>query len=195
MDAALSPDSKTVAVVTVGQIGGVFSSRVLFYPVNRTEPSAQLDLGSMTVLDLDYEDGCLWFLGEDRLITASPEGELLATYSFGQNYLKGCALGGDGFALLLTGRYLAGDASAALTVGPDGTVLSSVDLNTPVLDYDCSGAYCSILTGSNLVIFDRLAEPYAVLDSTQGARHTALASNGTALLADSQQAWIYLPSA
>lgn len=193
VDAALSPDNKTVAVVTMDQENGVFSSQILFYPVNSTQPSAQLDLGSMTVLDLDYETDRLWILGEDQLVVASPDGEILAAHSFGRSYLKGCDLGGDGFALLLTGRYQAGNATDALTIGPDGTILASVDLSTPVLDYDCAGSYCSILTGSNLVIFNNLAELYATLNNTQGARYTALSSNGTALLADSQQAWLYIP--
>ena len=57
VDAALSPDCRTVAVVTVDQEGGAFASRVLFYPVDQTEPSAQVSLGGIAVLDLDYEDG------------------------------------------------------------------------------------------------------------------------------------------
>ena len=45
VDAALSPDCRTVAVVTIGQEGGAFTSQVLFYPVDQEEPSAQVGPG------------------------------------------------------------------------------------------------------------------------------------------------------
>ena len=35
---------------------------------------------------------------------------------------------------------------------------------------------------------------YLALEDTQDARFTALTPNGSALLADSQQAWHYIPS-
>lgn len=194
VDAVLSPDNKTVAVVTMDQDGGSFHSEVLFYPVNKTEPTARVSLDQSAVLDMDYEENALWVLGEDCLMTVHPETETLHTHSFGRAYLKGCDLNGDGFALLLLGRYRAGSADQALTIAPDGSVQAHLDLNTSVLDYDSAGSYCSILTGSQLQIYTSYLEPYAALDATLGARYTALNQNGSALLADTQQAWLYIPS-
>ena len=54
-DAAVSPDSKTVAVITIGQENGSFFSQLLLYPVDSSEPSATLSLGDLAGLDLDYE--------------------------------------------------------------------------------------------------------------------------------------------
>lgn len=193
VDAALSPDCKTVAVVTMDQSNGSFRSRVLLYPVNQKEPKATLELGSCAVLDLDYENGALWVLGEDRLLVAAPDTGALQTYSFGRSYLKGCSFGGDGFALLLLGRYRAGSATQALTILPDGTEEAALDLSGQVLSFDSAGNYCALLTGSELTIRTRDLTPYAVLADTQGARHTALSHNGSALLADAQQAWLYIP--
>ena len=62
VDAAVSPDKKTVAVVTISQKEGSFYSHLLFFPVNQQEPSAQVDLGSLMLLDLNYEDDELWVL-------------------------------------------------------------------------------------------------------------------------------------
>lgn len=193
VDAAVSPDCKTVAVVTMDQEGGMFQSQVLFYPVDREEPSAQISLGNITVLDLDYEADTLWVLGEDRLITVELASQTIQTCSFGRSYLKGCDLGGDGFALLLLGRYRAGSATQALTVDPDGSIRAALDLSGQVLSFDCSGSYCSLLTGGGLTIYTPSLSPYAALESTQGARYTALAADGSALLADAQQAWLYIP--
>ena len=193
VDAALSPDCRTVAVVTIGQEGGAFSSQVLFYPVDQEEPSARADLGGAAVLDLDYEDGRLWVLGEDRLIVVPQDGGEPASYSFGRLALKGCALGGDGFALLLLGRYPSGPADRAVTVGPDGAELAAQNLTGQVLGFDAAGSYCSLLTGDALTVSTAYLEEYARLSPVQGARHTALMSNGSSLLADGQQAWLYIP--
>lgn len=79
--------------------------------MDQKEPKAQVSLGSVTVLDLDYEDGLLWVLGEDRVMTLSDDGKSANSYPFGRSYLKGCDFGGEGFALLLLGRYRAGSAN------------------------------------------------------------------------------------
>lgn len=193
VDAALSPDNRTVAVVTMDQTGGVFSSTLLFYPVDQSEPTAQIDLGSLVVLDLEYEEDQLWVLGEDQLVVIPNGGEQGYPYDLGRSYLKGCDLGGDGFALLLTGPYREGSADQAVIVGPDGLAVQTLDLTRPVLDLSAAGNYCALLTGSNLTIYTRDLALYSTLDDPQGARLVALAADGSALLADSQRAWLFLP--
>lgn len=89
----------------MGQENGSFQSQIRFYPVDQKEPSATVPLGNMVVMDLDYEDGQLWVLGEDRVTTVSEDGSVTGSYSLGRNYLKGCSFGGDGFAVLLLSRY------------------------------------------------------------------------------------------
>ena len=83
-----------------------------------------VSLGNTVVLDLDYEDGLLWVLGEDQRLRRAGGRTVAGTYTLGRNYLKGCSFGGDGFALLLLGRYQAGSAEQAVIVGPDGTELA-----------------------------------------------------------------------
>ena len=193
VDAALSPDCRTVAVVTMGQEGGSFYSRLLFYPVDEKEPEAQVDLGNTAVLDLDYEDGLVWVLGSDRLVTATPDGSAVQTYALGRNYLKGASLAGEGFALLLTGRYQAGGATQALIVGPEGELTQTMELSGQILGLSAAGGYCALLTGSELAIYTRELAPYATLSTTQGARLVSLSPNGSALLANDEQAWLYIP--
>ena len=194
VDAVLSPDCKTVAVVTIDQEEGQFQSQVRFYPVGQKEPSAVVLLGSCMVLELDYEDGLLWVLGEDRLLTVAPDGSKTDVFPFGRTYLKGCDFGGDGFALLLLGDYRAGSASRALVIGPDCTSSAGLNLNGQVLSFDSAGNYFCLLTGNALTIYTPELEVYTSLNSTQGARYCAMAANGSALLADSQKAWLFIPA-
>ena len=194
VDAAVSPDCKTVAIVTMGQEGGSFQSQIRFYPVDQKEPSAVVSLGNTMVLDLDYEDGLLWVLGEDQVTTVQEDGAVAGTYSLGRNYLKGCSFGGDGFALVLLSRYQAGSAGQAVVVGPDGSQVTAQNLTSSVLDFDAAGRYLALLTGDRLEIYTSDFSPYSTLDQTQNARYISLTDSGAALLANAQQAWLYLPT-
>ena len=191
VDAAVSPDCRTVAIVTMGQENGSFQSQIRFYPVDQKEPSATVPLGNMVVMDLDYEDGQLWVLGEDRVTTVSEDGSVTGSYSLGRNYLKGCSFGGDGFAVLLLSRYRAGSAGQAVVVGPDGTETASP---ANVLDLDAAGRYLALLSGERLEVYTSDLTPYSSLEHTQNARHLSLSDSGAALLANAQRAWLYLPS-
>ena len=194
MDAVLSPDSKTVAVLTLGQSNGSYESQVRFYHVDEKEPYATVSLGNLVPLDLDYESGALWVTGEDEIAIVSPNGKETATYSLGRSYLKGCDLGGDGFAVLLLGRYRAGSANEVVTVDSNGEVIATQTLTSSVLSFDAAGRYFSLLTGDTLTIYTSDLTPYSTLEHTQNARYTALSSSGAAVLANAQQAWLYLPN-
>ena len=194
VDAAVSPDCRTVAIVTMGQENGSFQSQIRFYPVDQKEPSATVSLGNMVVMDLDYEDGRLWVLGEDRVSAVSEDGSVTGSYSLGRNYLKGCSFGGNGFAVLLLSRYRAGSAGQAVVVGPDGTETASLTLPANVLDLDAAGRYLALLSGERLEVYTSDMTPYSSLEHTQNARHLSLSDSGAALLANAQRAWLYLPS-
>ena len=195
VDAAVSPDGQTAAVVTIGQQDGVFFSRLLLYQVNQQEPFAQVDLDSLTVLDMDFDEGVVWLLGEDRLLTVSllPEGQQVQTYYISPNYLKGCSLGGDGFAFLLVGRYRSGGATQALRIDSSAQAVQSIPLNSQVLDYAAAGDTYALLSGSQLSLYNAKLEQFADVGNTQAARKVALSANGSAVLANDQYAWLYIP--
>lgn len=193
VDAALSPDSKTVAVVTIDQQDGAFHSKLLFYPINRTEPSAQLDLGNLVVLDIDFEQDRLWLLSGDRVLTVAPTGNDLSSYDFGHRYLKGYDLGGEGFGMLLFSGYATGNADEVVTLDDKCAQLSRANLSGQILDFDCAGPYAALLFGSEMTVYDRMLAPVNHLDDTQSARYIALRSDGVAALASRQQCWLHVP--
>lgn len=193
-DAAVSPDKKSVAVVTIGQSQAAFESQLLVYPTDQTEPSARISLGNSVVLDLAYQHNRIWVLTDDSLHILSEDGTSDAVYSFGRSYLKGCRLNGDGFALLLLGRYRAGAATQAVTVGPDGSVLSTLDLQEQIIAFDAAGSSFALLTKNALTLYSAQGQPLSTLDEVNNAKYMALSPDGFALLADQQKAWLYLPN-
>lgn len=193
-DAAVSPDKKSVAVVTMGQAEGSFLSQLLIYPTDASQPSATVSLGGETVLELEYEQDRIWALTDSGLHIVSADGSSHEVYSFGRSYLKGFSFGGDGFALLLLGRYRAGTATQAVTIGPDGAVSADLELWDQVLDYSAAGSGFALLASDELTIYSQTGELRSALNDTQGARYTALSPDGFALLATQQEAWFYLPN-
>lgn len=193
-DAILSPDGKTVAVVTIGQSGGTFGSTLLLYSTNREESFASIDLGGLTVLDMDFDSAGLWLLCDTALVTLSADGEERHDYYYDPAYLKSYTLGGDGFATLLLGKYRAGSARDVVTVGHDGQVIARRSLNYQILSLSASGRYLALLSGHDLELCTSDLEHYNTLEDTRGARIACVRNDASALLADSQEAWLYIPN-
>jgi len=192
-DAILSPDNRTVVVVTISQTDGAFGSTLHFYSTNATEPFHTVELDGFTVLDMDFDSAGVWLLGESSLITLTAKGQEQAEYPFDPAFLKGYTLDGDGFAALLLGRYRAGSARDVVTIGHDAQVIARQELNGQVLSLTAAGRYLALLTGQELNVYTSDLTAYTTLSDTQGARHAALHNDGSVLLADSQEAWLYIP--
>ena len=78
-------------------------------------------------------------------------------------------------------------------VDSSAQVARSIPITGQVLDYSACGEYFALLTGSQLTIYDGQLEQFAALDYPRGARTIDLASNGSALLANEQEAWLFIP--
>ena len=50
-----------------------------------------------------------------------------------------------------------------------------------------------MLTGTGLTVYDPDMEQASSMQSTLGARRVDMGADGTAVLADSQRAWLYIP--
>jgi len=193
IDAILSPDCRTVAVVTISQTDGTFQSTLHFYSTNATEPFRTVELNGFTVLDMDFDSSGLWLLGESSLITLTAKGQDQMEYAFDPAFLKSYTLDGDGFAALLLGKYRAGSARDVVTIGHDGQVIARQELNRQILSMTAAGRYLALLSGQELNIYTSDLTGYSTLTDTHNARHAALHNDGSVLLADSQEAWLYIP--
>ena len=192
-DAILSPDGKTVAVVTISQAGGVFQSTLHLYRTDEEQPFNTVVLDGFTVLDMDFDSHGLWLLGDSSLITLDKQGEDRQEYRFDPAYLKGYALEGDGFAVLTLGKYRAGAARQLVVVGHDAVPLAEKSVSASVLSLSAAGRYVALLTGQELMVYTDRLEEYSRLNDTQGARYAALHEDGSVLLSNRQEAWLYIP--
>ena len=197
MDAALSPDNSTVAVLTMGLTDGTFTSQVELYPTvgaaSDASPQTTCTVGGQVILDMTWDDSGIWALGEDEIYHLDDSAALTGSYSYSDRYLKGFSLAGDGTAVLLLGKYRAGSTAELVVVDTQGEARATMALDEQVLSISAAGRYISLLTADQLNIYDQDLSLYNTLDGTQSARKVLQRSDGSAMLIDNSTARIYVP--
>ena len=192
MIAALSGDSRTLAAVTMGQSGGVFTSYVVFYRTNSDTPEATCALTGSLIYDLIPMDGLFCAVMEEQICFLTTSGEVAAAYSCGGDYLRRVDCG-DGYAALLLGRYRNGTQHRLVTVTPDGQALASLDVDGEVLSISAAGRYIAVLISDHMTSYDKNLTECARLDAVSEARQVLMRADGSAVLAGSTAASLYLP--
>lgn len=203
MDAALSDDGHTLAILTIGQQEGDFTSQLLLYTLNSAEgtvdeaahfaPEQTIDLGGNVVLALRHDQELVWALGDRGLSAAGHDGSAV-WLDWSDRYLKLYTLSGDGFAVALLGKYRAGSQATLTVVDTTGQVSGTLDLNEQVLSLSAAGRYIAVLTGDRLDIYTADMRPYSTLEGTQAARRVLLMADGSAILISADSASFYVPS-
>ncbi len=196
-DAILSPDGKTLALVTVGQANGIFDSQIAFYQLDRsrddTEPDAVCSLGNNAVLQLNWDSEPLRVLGENTLALVNTDGSLAGSYFYDWRYLKGFTLNGDGYCSLLLGKYRAGTSADLVSVDLSGQEIASLPMEEQVLSMSSAGRYLSVLTSDSLTIYTGELESYHSVSELQGARKVLQRPDGSVTLISNEAARLYLP--
>ena len=195
MDAALSDDGHTLAILTVGQSGGTFATTLELYDMSYASgqyaPDLTCQLGSAVVLETRHTASAVWALG-DRGLTVTAHDGRSSGVSWADKHLRRYTLSGDGFAAVLLGKYRAGSQSELWVVDEQGE-RRTLELNEQVLSISASGRYVAVLTGDRLDIYTDQLELYDTLDGTQGARTALLMPDGSAILISADSAGFYIP--
>lgn len=193
-DAVMSADGKTVCVLALGQKEGSFEASLLLYRTDAGEtPFFECPLGGGVPLMLRFMGEDFWILGESGLSVVGAAGASSGRYDYGEPFLKGAALAGDGFSALLLGKYRAGTLAKLVTVDRTGAELGSRALDEQILSLDAAGRYVAVLTAARLDIYTRDLTLYATLEGTKGARRAVMRADGTALLLSADTASLYVP--
>lgn len=193
MTAALSADSRTLAAVTMGQENGVFASYVVFYRVNSDKEAGRCTLRGSMVYDLTAAGSGFCAVTEEQLCFLSGDGVMTAAYDYGGDYLRRVSVSDDGYAAVLLGRYRTGTQHRIVTVNGEGKELAALEIDAEVTSLSAAGRYVAVLTGEELVIYDKQLKPCAQLQEVSQAREVLMRSDGSAVLAGSMAASLYLP--
>ena len=193
IDARVTDDDNTLAVVTLGQENSVFVSNIVLYELDQEDPAADYDVTDGLVAAVGEQDGQLVTVSDTCLTYASPAGEVRATYSYAGSYLREYDLHGDGFTALLLNRYKSGGVGRLVTVDTDGQEIAALDVNEEILSISAAGRYLAVLYMDSVVIYTEELEIYAQLEGTDYARSVLMRQDGSALLLAAESAHLFLP--
>lgn len=199
LDSLVAPDNRSVAVVTAGQENRFFSAKLAQYSFTDLDeenptPVATLDLGNQLPLDLAWDGGGVRVMSEYGAVSA--DGSLVRSggADWSDRYLKRYSLLADDSYVVLTGKYRAGSQTRLEVLDRTGAVQAALDVGQPILSLSAAGKYIAVLTAGELTIYTHDLTPYATVENTQGASHTAALPDGSAYLATEDAAWLYLPN-
>ena len=144
-------------------------------------------------MELTWDSGGIWALGENTLYHLDGKGGLTGSYSYSGRYLKAFTLEGDGTAALLLGKYRAGSSAELVVVDGEGQARATLALEEQVLSVSAAGRYVALLTADRLDIYDQDLGLYHSLEGTQSARKVLQRADGSVMLIDNSAARIYLP--
>lgn len=197
-DAILSPDCQTVALATAGISDTAYESRLDFYSIHHSaddpEPDYSLSLGDQVCLDLRWTEDGIWVLGDSMLSLVSDSGQLKSKYVFSGRYLKNFTLDGEGYAVLLLGKYRAGSEAELAVIDTDGEVSAALTLNEQIFALSAAGRYIAVLRSGNLEIYTPSLDLYRTLETTQGARQVLQRADGSTMLINANTAHLYVPN-
>ena len=191
--AALSRDSRYLMAVTLGRQDDGYASCAVIYRVNQEQPLADVPICDGMVYDAGWVDGRFCAVGEEGLYFVDTSGSVTATYDYGGWVLRRCALSENGFAALLLSRYATGSQYRLLTVSSAGDELGVVDIDREITDMSTAGRYTGILCADALEIYDKTLTAVGRLDDVSDVRAVLLRSDGSAVLAGTTSASLYLP--
>ena len=192
MDGYVTDDCKRLAAVTLGQEESTFVSNVILYNINEEQPFANYDIPDGLAVAMG-QDGALITVCDTCLAFAGTDGELEAVYSYGGDYLREYALGGDDFAALLLNRYSSGSVGRLVTVDREGQETGSLEINEEILGISAAGRYLAVLYANRLVVYTPDLQVYATLNGTDYARSVLMRADGSAILLGSETAKLFLP--
>ena len=101
--------------------------------------------------------------------------------------------GADKFAAVLLENYASGGQTHLAIVNAAGEEISSMAVDSEVLDLSAAGRYLAVLYSNKLVIYDQKLRECAVLEDVSSARRVLMRSDGSAVLAGTNAASLYLP--
>ena len=193
MTAALSGDNRTLAAITMGQQNGRFVSYLMLYRTNSKEPTKKMMISNGVVYDIGWVDGCFCIVAEDGLYFVETDGSPVGSYVFGNVYLRRCCFSENDYASILVSRYKSGSQCTALAVDVEGNELGCCEVDGEVLSFDNAGRYTAVLCADELSIYDKEMQMVSRLPDISEAHQVLMRSDGSAILAGTTAARLYLP--
>ena len=180
LTAAVSENGKYMAAAAMSQDNGSFVSSLQIYKLTSETMAAEgtleggvYEMGTVGGRFCAATDKALYFVKTDGTVTS---------YDFQGASLSRCGLGADKFAAVLLENYASGGQTHLAIVNAAGEEISSMAVDSEVLDLSAAGRYLAVLYSNKLVIYDQKLRECAVLEDVSSARRVLMTLGGVAAM-------------
>ena len=178
LDAAVSPDGDSLAVLTVGTAG----SEIHLFRLGSEKETATVKLDGTLAFRLHYsKNGDFCVLSQKDLRFYTPSGKELNTFSFGSDTLADYEFGTD-MTVVALGKYVAGGSTALTSFGQDGKKLGTVTLAETPAALSSQSRKLLVLTSDGVTVYDSALRAQKSAAITTGYLSAVLLPDGDALL-------------
>lgn len=188
LSAEVSPDSKSLAVLTLTEQG----SRIVFFALDSEDEKAACTLARTLAVQMHFINNTdVLTISESALTLVKFDGSDTTLYDFTGKYLTGYTINGSSFSALVLSDYLVGDQGSIVTIDNSGNTLGVLDTERKAISISANGEYLTVLFSDGLIIYDEDLNEIAQYDNTAGAVETIMRSDGTALVILAHSACVY----
>ena len=189
LSAALSPDSKNLAVLNLTEEG----SRITFYDFTVADIDRVCDLPGSLTIDMQYlPSGEVVAISTESLFVVGKSNEFTELFNFSGSYLGAYALDGNIAALLILDNNM-GLSGRLVTIDERGILLGALETDKEVISMSAGGDYVAVLKGDGFVLYNAALEelPVSGLSTmTAGASCVVVLDEGLTLAAGDNSAAI-----
>ena len=185
LGACLSPDNKYLAALCAGSDG----SAVHIFSLQSEKELASWKAAGKLVMDMTWlEDNRLFLLSQTDCTVIDRSGTEKGSYDFGGLYLTDYSFGGDGFAVLMLGKYRTGGTGTLTVVGADCKLGGQAEIDSELLSLACNGKTVAALCQNGLRLYTQSLSAAGNDTGVAGVKSVLVRDKGDVLLISSYSA-------
>ena len=200
VDCDIATSGSQISVVTLTGPGGTSptgtgaGSRIVSFNLDSEQEKGSYVSEDNVIFDLEYiSENTVCALSQSHLTFLDRNMAHKADYNFPGEYLKNYNLDGDGFAVLLLGKYRTGGAARLVAVDEAGNETGSLEISGEVLSISVKGKYIAVVCPEQTIIYHSDLSEYGMLDRMEGVRRALMNKDGTAYIITGNRASIFNP--
>lgn len=183
-DASVSPNCRSVAVLTFDQQDESFISQINVLNIRRGTVRGTYKTENNAVLSLEFSaNDVITCVAENSTFFLNGKGAERAVYEYGGWILRSYSLEGSSYAVLSFNRSASDMYSDTVAVSEQGKELGRVHLMGSVQSISCADRRIALLFSDNLLFFTAKMEEDGGVSDVESAKKVFLDSDGAILVA------------
>ncbi len=192
-DAAISPNSKSAAILTYGTNNGEFESSLSLCKTNSEGFYATSALGSSMPLALSYHsDRKISVICDDRAILFSNDAAVISEVSYDGLSVKAFDEALGNHTAILLDNYENGGNTRVLFLNNDGSLIGSLDFEEDIYSISCAGDYTALQFSDKCAVYKKDMSLHCEFLTTADISRCIANSDGSVICISDNFATLYV---